>query len=549
MIRPRNLLFTLLLVSMLSAFSSASDIYIAQNAAGGNTGADCADAYAVSFFNSAANWGSSAGKIAPGTTAHLCGTITAPAGASGYLTFHGSGATGNPITLLFEAGSVLTAAYWSGCAITMNGNSNITINGGSNGTIQATANGTGLASSADGGMGICSGNAATSNIVVENVTVSNIYQHTCTEPVSNCTDQGGQNTYGMYLWGGSNISVSQNTVHDMKWAIFLIYGTGATTSSNFNVYNNTIYDMDHGVVFGDQESGSKLNSSNCSSAVYNNDFSAMQPWDATGDVNHHDAIHFWANGAPASSYTGACQYSNYFHGAAGATCNTIFGMESYGDASYQFNNVLNPTGTSDACATGLLGHWTGTGANSLDQHTLNNSISPPASSSSKGSQTMIDYEQTSGGVVENNLLLTGAGTYVYTDGGSGDLATADYNYYQTLAGSNPFYGPSGCPSGAGFATWQSGCGFDMHGRNASATVNSAPFTLPSGSAAIGAATNLTSLGITALDVGAPATFGVGGSCGNGCLARAGIGAWDAGAYPYSSSAAPNPPTNLSATVQ
>ena len=31
---------------------------IAQNAAGGNTGADCADAHAVSWFNTSSNWGS-----------------------------------------------------------------------------------------------------------------------------------------------------------------------------------------------------------------------------------------------------------------------------------------------------------------------------------------------------------------------------------------------------------------------------------------------------------------------------------------------------------
>jgi hypothetical protein len=181
----------------------------------------------------------------------------------------------------------------------------------------------------------------------------------------------------------------------------------------------------------------------------------------------------------------------------------------------------------------------------MGQYVLNNTISPTANCPNS-----IVLEQTSGDVLENNLILSGNATYIYTDGVAGDLALADYNSYQTPAGANPFYGPTACPSGASFASWKSNCGFDVHGQNTSITVNAAPFTLPSGSAAIGTATNLTSLGITALNTGAPQTFGVSGSCGTGCVPRASSGAWDGGAYPYQSgSAGPNPPSGLSAQVQ
>jgi hypothetical protein len=543
---PRNLILAVVLVILASGFSAAAsvpNIYIAQSAAGGNTGADCADAFALSWFNSSANWGSGAAQIGPGTTVHLCGTFNAPAGASNYLTFQSSGTSGSPITLLFESGAVLTTAYWSGCAITVGGNSYLTVDGGSGGTIQATSNGTGLANQQDGGIGVCSGGTV-SNIEIRNLTISNIYQHACTEPVSNCTDEGAQNTYGIRLLVGTNILIHNNTVHDMKWAVLLAYGMGSSTSSSLKVYNNTISDMDHGVVYGDAGSNSVLTSSNCSSAVYNNDFSSMQTWDATGDVNHHDATHFWANNAPGSSYSGACIYSNYFHGDAGVTCNSIFGMESLGNTNYRFNNVVNVSGNSE-CATGLIGTWTGTGSHSSSQYVFNNTLSPVA-----GSPVSVVFEQTANDVLENNLVLSGNPTYIYTDGASGDLATADYNFYQTTAGANPFYGPSGCNGGASFGAWQSTCGFDVHGQNASMAVNGAPFTLPSGSVAIGAATNLTSLGITAADIGAPQTFGASGSCGTGCIARPASGAWDAGAYPYQTGATvPNPPTGLSALVQ
>ena len=71
------------------AFASASNIYIAQTAAGSADGTDCADAYAYTFFNTASNWGSGSSQIGPGTTVHLCGTITVPLNNSG-LIVHGA---------------------------------------------------------------------------------------------------------------------------------------------------------------------------------------------------------------------------------------------------------------------------------------------------------------------------------------------------------------------------------------------------------------------------------------------------------------------------
>ena len=73
--------------------ASATNIYLAQDSAGAASGTACADALPVSFFTSSANWGSGANQIGPGTTVHLCGTITTA------LSFQGSGASGNPVVL------------------------------------------------------------------------------------------------------------------------------------------------------------------------------------------------------------------------------------------------------------------------------------------------------------------------------------------------------------------------------------------------------------------------------------------------------------------
>lgn len=528
----------LLVVAFLifgSTVSRASDIYIAQNASGAINGADCADAYAVTWFNSSANWGSTTGKIGPGTTVHLCGIFNAPAGASGYLTFQGSGISGSPITLLFETGAVLEAPYWSGGAINLRGQNYLTINGGTNGLCEATQNGTSLTYQQDGGGCVVSGSNV-SNVIIENLTISNIYVRNCGGVP--CSDASGGNTFGIQIWTGTNDLIQSNKINDAHWLITVYYGGSASTSTNLQVTHNTLSDMDHGVIFGDQGNNSVLRSSNCSSSIDNNDFSNMQVWDNTADAFHHDAIHVWANNTPGSNYTGVCLYDNYAHGNMGQYPSGIFTLESIGTNDYVFNNVIDLT-AGGLCADGALAKFSGAGADGSGNTWANNTVIP-------GTQCTQDIgiQENSGGVLENNLFMSNSQTYVYST--SGSITAANYNVYGTAAGSNPFFGS--CGSGISFATWQKACGFDVNGKLTSVTLN-ANYTLPSGSPAIGAGTNLTSLGITALDTAAPLTFGVAGACGaGGCVGRPSTGAWDTGAYEYGTGTGPSAPTGLAAVV-
>src|SRR4051812_41145129 len=107
----------------------AKDIYIAQNAAGVNSGADCAAAHPASWFNTASSWGMGTAQIGPGDTVHVCGTITGSANGT-VLTFQGSGLSGAPITLWFESGAVIQAPFCSGAGcIIANNRSYIVIDG------------------------------------------------------------------------------------------------------------------------------------------------------------------------------------------------------------------------------------------------------------------------------------------------------------------------------------------------------------------------------------------------------------------------------------
>ena len=163
----------------LPGVSHAADFYITQNASGNNTGADCADALPASWFNTASNWANpkQANKIGPGDTVHLCGTFTGtPAG--NMLSVQGSGASGQPITILFESGAVLSAPYWlnggsgQGGAINFQNHNYITVDGGTNGVIQNTATGNLLTYQA-ASIGIEVGTGQ--NCTIKNLTISNIY--------------------------------------------------------------------------------------------------------------------------------------------------------------------------------------------------------------------------------------------------------------------------------------------------------------------------------------------------------------------------------------
>jgi len=123
--------------------------------------------------------------------------------------------------------------------------------------------------------------------------------------------------------------------------------------------------------------------------------------------------------------------------------------------------------------------------------------------------------------------------------------SSDYNdFYNLTQGMQ-----AGSVYNGSLAAWKTSTGFDAHSISVNPNLT-ALFALGSGSPAIGSGTNLWSLGIVGLRTGAPQSFGAGGSCGTGCLARPSSGAWDMGAYPHSGTSAqgPNPPSALSSAV-
>jgi hypothetical protein len=523
--RPRNLVLLALLVTLAPVFSAASDIYIAQNAAGGNTGADCLDAYAVSWFNSSSNWGSKAGQIGPGTTVHLCGTFNAAAGSSEYLPLQGSGNSTNPITLRFESGAVLTAPYWSGGVIDINGNSYVVVDGGSNGVIQATGNGTNLANQQDNGACVIGRGGNATNVTVQNLTCANLYVD------ASLSDNGGEDTYGIDVWNTSNLVIQNNTLHDMKWAIRNSYGVG-NTYSNLTVTGNNIYNMDHGWFATDGSASGSAVMSNF--YIYGNALGSMVNWDNALDNNHHDGFHLNTNSS-STRFTNFYLYNNTLNGDPGAYGNAGFFSYPASAAAesgvYVFNNIFVNESANHCWANGPVGLAT-VGSSTV----VNNTV---VSNATSCKDTGLVYEDGGTGVTfKNNIMQNTANAAMYVTSGT-TVSASNYNVdYQSASW---FYAGNWYSS---LTSWQA-LGFDLNSSTGNPQLTSGYHLTGSSSVAWQKGTSLYSMCNGQPNPGLGAL----------CLDKAGVqrpsaGNWDIGAYEDSSgSGAPNAPTGLTAQVQ
>lgn len=529
---PRKVLLASILVIFATAFSTAGDIYIAQNAAGGNTGADCADAHAAAWFNSASNWGSAGSQIGPGTTVHLCGTI------SSALTAQGSGTSSSPVTIFFETGANISmAALPTSGAIVLSGLSWIVVDGNNQaGIIQSTNNG-----DASGGYAnqVCSMAIAaqgSSNITIRELQILNIY----VKSDSSVSAAGGCNGVGppaaVYYQTAGNITVDHVV---MTYCASCVTG-GIQAGATVTVSNSTCANFDHCLGMGISS-----NSAVVLGPVYffDNEVHDMKAWDTAANTFHHDGVHLWGYCSDGSSYCAGTYwsniyiYNNHFYGDTG----TQFGDWIFNEANIQnewaFNNFSDTTqeesgneGPGPFYAQGINMHYwnnTFTGTSGADNSNLNALAGPNVT-------------------VQNNVICNGSligvsATNPYS-GATTTIGALSNNFYMN-GNSNAFGWKGNSLSFSQFPTWEADSGGTASSSSASCTVNSTG-TLQSGSIAIGAGTNLYST------CNGQPNPGLGALCydaaGN---PRSPSAAWDAGAFAYSSTPAPAPPTGLAAVVQ
>jgi hypothetical protein len=489
----RKLLLLFMLLFALPA--SAADIYFANTATGGNTGASCANARAYTTHV--------IGDDVAGNVLHLCATITTAANTTAF-TLLASGSSGNPITVKFEAGAILTAPYWplSTGAINCNGHAFITIDGGSNGLITASANGDVLANQQNS-TAIEDGGTGCSNFTVQNMHVSNIY----VKVEGNNSAGAGDTTIGIHVQG-SNTLVQNNTLDHMRYPIYVLYTSMAT--SNIEVKNNSTTFTEVGMTAGDGQSNSSLSGLK----VHDNHFGGGNYlWDSdstTLNNFHHNGIHLWAT-QPGSLFTGIQVYNNLFDGimgrdsvyagahGGGTHITAVIFLETIGDNALIFNNVINLAGSFNYSANG---------------HIYCKSSATPTESCRNASfynNTIIGVgnncaELDSTGAIWKNNICSGIAYAIYppNNGAYTNTVIADYDDYYQATSFGRFDSWTG---------WKA-AGEDTHGSQANPNLDAVTFVPNAGSPIISTGVNpgvnLTSLGIAALNAdknggGRPAT--------------------------------------------
>lgn len=535
---PRNLVLAVIFVILATGFSTASDIYIAQNAAGGNTGADCADAHPVSFFNNSSNWGSAAGQIGPGTTAHLCGTITSE------LYVRGGGASGSPVTILFETGAqiqVSPGCDGNGC-LNLGGNSHLVIDGGldtpcgwntaknasegsCNGTVEsmlygsrgATCPGGACTTQANSSVGTLIQSTNGSDVEIRNLNVGPSYVH------NSLSDNGG--TQGIVLTNVGSVNIHDNKLHDAGWHTVLAYTNGAQT--NWTIANNDLYNNGHMIALGGNNSAS-LNGFTMS-GNYCHD---MNNWDTTSDAWHNNCIHMYGDGANKSTLTNVTITNNIMGGNMGNNATAQLFSESQSSISnvYIFNNLLYSSPTVNGGERLFLYTMC-----TRSCYFVNNTM---MGNSSANGTCMYFTGTITGWTVENNIVGS-CNTQAFASGVLG--GTLDYNAYYRGNALLDIWSCNGTETNTD-STWRGCSGEGSHSLtslNTSTGLNlNSEYQPVSGSPVVGAGVNLTSLGISALNSDL---------AGN---ARPSSAEWDIGAFQFgTTSPSPAPPTGLAAVVR
>lgn len=508
----------LILVAFFLAFAGAANadtFYISNNGGSVTCNGGTQNSSTPSFFNAGGNWANPkvSGKIGPGDTVYLCGVLTGNVNTT-LLQFQKSGSSGNPITLKFDTGADVTSPAWNASgAIDCNGQSYVTIDGGTNGKIENTADGDALTYQIVTA-GVNSSNGACLNLTAQNLTITNLYIKT-EDSNNNTDDSAGINQAGV------NALITHNSIDHTATGIGM---AGVNGTANQEISFNTLSFCQHCITAGAGGSatadGIKIHDNDIGGGAY--------LWDNSNNNYHHNAIIMVCENGQNPCIKNLMIYNNYVHGKWSVTGHTtsMFFLDDYETSNIQgtvFNNFISmdpgDAGTGDGYIDG--GRQVGF---------YNNTIVTPYTDKCF---SVWNYPQVA---VKNNICSqSGQGNAVSSVSGEKPQnggVKPDYNLY---------YGVATWSYGTGadnYSQWRPECACDTNAQNGNNPMLNSDGTLQSGSPAIGAGTNLTSLEITQLN------SDMGGT------ARPSSGPWDVGAYQSGSTGnRPGPPSDLSATVK
>lgn len=563
----KSLRKVVLFAGMLAALSLipmkllAADFYVAQNATGLGAGMDCANAFPISWLNNDANWASPkiGGKIGPGDTVRICGTISCDGSSSAALIAKGSGAPGSPITIYFEPGAKMSAPV-CGSWISLLGKNYITVDGGTNGIIENTANGTSLANQAYS-VGVHandnSGSTEIGNgITVRNLTIKNLYVKT---QGVNETNFPGNSPTGVTL-AGSNVSVENVTVDNAANGVTVNFTPNATSAS---ITNCQFLGCNWGAQVSTSSEGVATNFT-----FANNVYDGFDVWEDPSGNFHRNGMYLFIQNPLTNIYI----YNNRFGPGfdpqtATAGTNWVQFSRILGGAG-EFNNVYifnNVSLLKQPLTTG----WSGGGLASSGSNIL---IANNDFITNSGGGNIMAVRGASNIHLYNNIIYsTRFGVNIRSASSSNLLqdstVKSDYNIYYAISSGwgsfclNSANGSCDHASGTTLATWQSATSraasgaWEAHSSssdplmvNSSAVIGTGDYRLQSvSSPAYRAGLNLSDF-VATLMAGDSMARAAGAAlskdhAGNSRPAS-GNGSWDIGAYQYQESMHLSKPENL-----
>jgi|GEM_PF-6913288 hypothetical protein len=402
----KNFFFLLSFLFATTLFAHANDIYIAQNAAGGNSGAGCGNAHSVVWLNSGSNWGTGAAQVGPGDTVHLCGVISSP------ITVQASGTSSAPITIFFESGASMQSPVWSTPAITFNGQSWIIVDGGANGRIFDTNSGTGK-NTQDSVCFRTDSNAA--NVTIQNIECGPLYVRTS-------SGDSNQVASGVSSVSGPNLTIRNSKFHDAYYCI----DTGGPNASGLNIYNNDVYNCSTGIVLGDGGSGTTISNARIHGNHIHDGANWDGCWSGCSVWNHNDGIHVWTSSGGKQNAPQV--YDNTIDGSWGAHTTAFIFMEADQGpmpSPMVYNNVLNNTGPNSP-TNGLVEMKENITSGQLYNNTFD---------CGSAGFNAIHWELGSASKALNNVFLN-CGSAFANDDGSGSMSHDYTAYWNTPIGSD-----------------------------------------------------------------------------------------------------------------
>ncbi len=474
---------------------AGAEVFVAQSGAGSQNGeGSCANAHPLSWLNSSGSWGTGAGRVAPGTTVALCGTLTSP------VEVQGNGVAGNPVTILFTTGAKIAmggaGCPGTGCIDLGNRREYVTVDGGSDGVIENTDRGARKERNESPTTGI--GGTSLKHVTVEDVEIANLYvaEEGESSPIGNTEIRGiffheGEPEY---------LTIRNDVVHDTGWAI------NVTVNGNSNhvyIEHNTLYHDSHGI----SPTGSSEGGNVGPVVVAYNHFYGDGVWASNPGLNHMDGIHCYTgdkgDGTRGLHWSGLYIYDNqitmegeygvtapiYLEGSSGPQC---------GDSTSKFwifNNVLSGRGAGAKFAlnNGLLSPYSG------EEHIFDNTFIGNKTSEGSCIPVKNPSSEATNIAFENNVLTT-CHTLIDAETGKMAAGSPDYDLYANAGTANEAFA---CPGHelyfSQFAEWRTCIDGDSHSIAVAGAKLSADETFgqlgkpEAGSEAIQHGANLTSL--------------------------------------------------------